>query len=109
MDSQPGSGNDAKTGPSGKPAGGFGQTAITTRMEGLKERMQNDEEIMGLIRAFQNDPEMQSLLMDPAVMSAVQAGDVSALMGNPAFLQLLNNPRVREIEKKLGITGEAAR
>lgn len=113
MGSQAGSNSDAKVSPPGKTAdlgkGGYNQTAITSQMEGLKERMQNDEGIMTLIRTFQNDPEMQSLLRDPAVLSAIQTGDVSTLMGNPAFLRVLNNPRVREIEKKLGTPGEATR
>lgn len=70
-------------------------------VEGLKERMLNDEGIMALIYALQSDPEMQALLADPAILGAVQSGDVGALKNNPAFLQLLDNPRIRQIEKKL--------
>jgi len=70
-------------------------------VEGLKERMLKDEGIMTLIRAMQEDPEMQAILRDPATVSAVQSGDIGALMNNPAFLKLLDSPWVREIEKKL--------
>src|SRR5208337_524948 len=62
---------------------------------------QNVGGIMELILSLQNDPDMQTILSDPSVMQAVQAGDTGALMNNPVFLKLINNPRVREIVKKM--------
>ena len=70
-------------------------------VEGLKQRMLDDEGIMALIYALQSDPELQALLANPAILGAVQSGDVAALVNNPAFLKLLNNPQIRQIEKKL--------
>jgi hypothetical protein len=83
-----------------------GNEAITPQIDELKERMRNDKGIMSLISALQNDPEMLALLNDPAIMSAVQSGDLGALTNSPAFMKLLDNPRVREIEKSLepGVT-----
>jgi Domain of unknown function (DUF4124) len=75
--------------------------SVAPDMEGLKERMLNDEGIMALIRALQNDPEMRALLNDPAILRAVQAMDIATLTNTPAFMKLLNNPRVREIEKRV--------
>jgi hypothetical protein len=60
---------------------------------------------MTLIRSMQNDPEMQALLRDPATIGAIQAGDFGSLANNPVFLKLLNNPRVREIEKRMQQNG----
>jgi hypothetical protein len=77
------------------------QSDIAPRVEGLQQRMLNDEGVMALIGSLQNDPEMQALLNDPAVLSAVQGGDIGTLLNNPAFMRILNNPRVREIGKKL--------
>jgi hypothetical protein len=34
-------------------------------------------------------------------MRAVQAGDINTLQNNPDFVKILNDPRVKEIEKKL--------
>lgn len=76
-----------------------GSTA--SRIEEVKGRLQNDEGSMALIRQLQDDPQMQALLSDPAVLRAVQAGDYGALMSNPAFMKLLNNPRVQQIEKRM--------
>jgi hypothetical protein len=67
--------------------------------------MMNDEGIMELILSLQNDPDMQTILSDPSVMQAVQAGDTGALMNNSVFLKLINNPRVREIVKKMNASG----
>ncbi len=67
----------------------------------LQHKMMSDQEIMGLIQSLQNDPEFKKLLEDPEVMKAVSAGDVAALTANPKFMQLLGNPTVREIQKKV--------
>ena len=81
--------------------GAVGKGAVATQVEGLKERMMNDEGIMRLISALQGDPEMQAILNDPAILNAVQSGDVNTLTHNPTFLKLLNNPRVKEIQKMM--------
>jgi PAS domain-containing protein len=44
---------------------------------------------------------MQALLSNPDIIRAVQSGDYSVLVTNPAFLRLLNNPRVQEIGKRM--------
>ena len=67
----------------------------------LKDRMLQDQGVMEQIRALQHDPEMQVLLSNPEVIRAVQSGDYSVLVTNPAFLRLLNNPRVKEIGKRM--------
>jgi len=67
----------------------------------LKDRMLQDQGVMEQIRALQTDPEMQVLLSNPDIIRAVQAGDYSVLVNNPAFLRLLNNPWVKEIGRRM--------
>jgi hypothetical protein len=67
----------------------------------LQDRMMNDKEIMSKIESLQNDPEFMRILEDPEVMKAVTSGDTAALMANPQFLKLMNNPTVRDIEQKV--------
>ena len=88
---------------SGQNAGD--NSRVPSQVEGMKERMMKDEGTMTLIRALQDDPEMQAILSDPAMVSALQSGDVATLMNNPDFMKLLNNPRVREIEKRVNSQG----
>jgi len=71
------------------------------QVDELQERMLQDEEVMSLIGALQNDPEIQALLSDPATLAEIQAGDIRALTGNPDFMKLLKNSKVRAIEQKM--------
>jgi hypothetical protein len=81
--------------PSGTASGTTGQIRI------LQEKMMNDQEIMGMIRSLQNDPDFKKALEDPSIRKAVQDGDVAALTANPAFMKLLNNATVKDIQKKV--------
>jgi hypothetical protein len=73
----------------------------TEQVRQLQERMLSDKEIMALIQDLQSDPEMQALLSDQSVLNAVKAGDVSALTRNPRFMRLLENARVKDIQRRL--------
>ena len=72
------------------------------QVQELQQKMLTDEQTMALILSLQNDPEMQALLKDPALLEAVQAGDLSALTANPRFMKLLDNAKVKEIQKRVG-------
>lgn len=70
-------------------------------LDSVRQRIQGDPEVMGMIGSLQDDPDFQEVLKDPAVMAAVYSGDVSALLANPKFMKILNSHAVQEIEKKL--------
>ena len=74
----------------------------TPQVQELQQKMLGDEQTMALILSLKDDPEMQALLNDPAVLEAVQAGDLAALSANPRFMKLLDNARVKEIKKRVG-------
>lgn len=79
----------------------FTASSAATEVQVLQQKMMNDKEIMSLIQSLQNDPEFKKLLEDPAIVKAVKAGDLAALSADPRFIQLLNNPTVHEIQKKV--------
>ncbi len=81
--------------------GETGQGDVKAQVQEMQGKLLNDDGVMALILSLQNDPEVQALLSDPAVMSAVAAGDINALAGNPRFMELLNKPQVREIQKRV--------
>jgi hypothetical protein len=101
MDTAPAANNgravNSATAGQGADAGG----PIAPQVEQLKERMQNDEGTMAVVRALLSDPQMQALLNDPTVLRAAQAGDFGALLNNPDFMKLLANPKVQEIGKRM--------
>jgi Tfp pilus assembly ATPase PilU len=75
---------------------------VSGQVQELQQKMLSDEQTMALILSLKDDPEMQALLSDPAVVSAVQSGDLSTLTANPRFMKLLDNAKVREIQKRVG-------
>ncbi len=76
--------------------------SVTPQLQELQQKILGDEQNMALIMALQNDPGMQVLLSDSAVLDAVQAGDLGALMANPRFMKLLDNAKIKEIQKRVG-------
>jgi len=67
----------------------------------LQQKMMGDPDIINRILLLQNDPDIQAVLKDPAIMKAINAGDFNALMSNPKFMKLLNNPKIQDIGKKV--------
>lgn len=77
--------------PRPEAAGGIGE---------IQRMLMADEEVMGMIEALADDPEIRKLLADPAVAEALRSGDVAALLANPEFMSILGHPGVREIQKE---------
>ncbi|MEK6744166.1 MAG: hypothetical protein AABZ15_11170 [Nitrospirota bacterium] len=67
----------------------------------LQDKMMSDKDVMSMIQSLKDDPQFTKILEDPEIMNAVNSGDTAALMANPKFLQLLHNPTVRDIQKKV--------
>ena len=86
-------------------SGSVGTTVDPSQVKELQERMLNDQGVMALVMALQNDPEMQSLLADPKLLEAIQAGDFGALLSDSRVRKLLDNPRVKEIGTRLDKKG----
>jgi hypothetical protein len=75
--------------------------AINAEIQTLHTLMENDQEIMNKINSLQNDPDFQEIMRDPAIINALNSGNIAALISNPKFMRLLNNETVQEIQKKL--------
>ena len=71
------------------------------QIQQLQKRMMSDKEVVEMILSLQNDPEVQKILQDPEIMKAVNAGDMDALLSNPKFMKLLENPTIHEIREKV--------
>jgi hypothetical protein len=83
------------------PSQGVGGNA-KEEVDALRGAMMSDQDIMGIVLALHDDPAFKKVLQDPAIMKAVNSGDLAALMSNPEFMKLLSHPKVREIKTKLG-------
>ena len=61
-----------------------------------------DPQILSLVMALQNDPDVLAVLNDPSVMQAIAARDLNALQDNAKILKLENNPTIRQILDLVG-------
>ena len=77
------------------------KTSTNEKVQSIQESIMSDQNIMALIFSLQNDPDIQELLNDPVILNAVNSGDFTALMSNPKFINILQNPTIKKIQKKV--------
>ncbi len=70
-------------------------------IQDVQKSLMADEDIFKIILSLQDDPKIQEILSDPETMRAVQSGDLQSLMSNPKFMELLNHPKIKAINKKV--------
>jgi len=71
------------------------------QLEAVQRRILGDDSILNAASALQADPQFQDILNDPSVMEALRAGNIDVLQRNPKVLRLLDDPRMKEINKKV--------
>jgi len=86
-------------GPFVQSTGGDNTVLPPGQLPRIQERLISDEAVFKKIQALQDDPDIQAVLSDPALMDALRAGDLNAVTSNPKFMRLLENPAVQEIMK----------
>lgn len=75
--------------------------ASTPQVDAAQRRILGDDTLMSLVTALENDPQLQDVLQDPAIMDAIRAGNLDALEQNAKVQRLMDNPKIQEINKKL--------
>jgi len=70
-------------------------------LETLQQRILANPDIANSLNALKDDPEMQQVLRDPKIMEAIQKGDLEYLKANPRIVDLMRNPTVQYLYKKL--------
>jgi hypothetical protein len=56
---------------------------------------------MQSILQLQNNPNVQNILSDPALMQQIHANDFDALMQNPKIQQLMNDSAMRDLTRQM--------
>jgi len=75
--------------------------ASNPQVDAAQRRILGDDALMSLVSALENDPQLQDVLQDPAIMDAIRAGNLDALEQNAKVQRLMDNPKIQEINKKL--------
>lgn len=68
-----------------------------TDLEAIQSQMLQIPDLFSMIEALQGDPQVQAVLSDPEIMSAVAAGDFATLMNHPKIISLTKNANMREV------------
>ena len=55
---------------------------------------------MDKISSLSQDADVMRVMQDPAIMKAIEEGDIASLMSNDKFMQILNDPTIQAIVKK---------
>jgi len=71
------------------------------QIQALQQLLTGDPELLQMIFALLNDPDIQGILSDPSIIEAVNQGDIETLSANPKFMELLDNPEIEAITRKL--------
>jgi len=72
-----------------------------SQLEDLQRRILGDDSVMNSVTALQGDPLFQDILNDPSILDALRSGNLEALERNPKVLRLMDDPRVKDITRKL--------
>lgn len=78
-------------------------SGYASEIQSLQQQMIGDPEIINMLTALQNDPEVQAALADPEFMRLVTSGNLGALQSNPRFQRLINNPSLRAIRDHMSV------
>ncbi len=71
------------------------------QIQKLQDRMLSDSQVMALIAALRDDPDLQVLLNDPSFMQAISARDINTLTNDPRFMKLFSNPLIKKIIERM--------
>ncbi|HIG39565.1 MAG: hypothetical protein ABGY96_20040 [bacterium] len=78
-----------------------GQSALITRgdtrLEAIRTGLMGNDSTMTIIRGLQHDPDVQAILRDPEIMSAIRRLDFETLGNNPKIQRLMNNTDVKKL------------
>lgn len=74
---------------------------IKGEIQAFQEKILSDSELLNIILPLQDNSDFKSALEDPSIIEAVNEGDMEALLSNPKFIKLLNNPEILNIRDKI--------
>ena len=82
-------------------AAAAGVSTATADIEAMQRRLVTDPDIMAMIMALRDDPELTAALADPALLQAVTTGDLDAVRGNERFRELMEHPGIHAIIERV--------
>jgi len=82
----------------GSPVGSTrGSPPKQAELQATQSRLMQSPNLLSMILGLQSDPDVQAILADPEIMSALASGDYATLMNHPKIIALTSNAKVREV------------
>ena len=82
----------------GSPVGSTrGSPPKQAELQTMQSRIMQSPNLLSMILGLQSDPDVQAVLADPEIMSALASGDYATLMNHPQIIALTSNAKVREV------------
>jgi hypothetical protein len=69
----------------------------SAELQAMQLRMTENPNLFSMIQALQSDPDVQAVLADPEIISAIASGNYAVLMKHPKIIALTDNAKMREI------------
>jgi hypothetical protein len=70
-------------------------------VEKAQTMLMKDPEAMQVVASMASDPNFKELLDDPASVAALKSGDMAALLKNPRFLAIMQDPKMQDMAAKV--------
>jgi len=83
------------------PSAPTGAPGTGAQVRDLQVQMASDPTMAASLLQLSELPEMQAVLSDPEIMSAIERGDLGALEANPKIQKLMGNSTVRDLSQQI--------
>lgn len=67
----------------------------------MQRQLMGAPDILSMITALQDDPQVRAALADPRLMRAVSTGNLDTLRNDPSFRALLSHPGIRAVIERV--------
>ncbi|MBK1648397.1 hypothetical protein [Rhabdochromatium marinum] len=75
--------------------------ATSQQIESLQQQITQNQGLLDMIMALQNDPTIRQALADDELLSAIASRDLERLRQHPTIQKLLENPQLRQIIEQM--------
>lgn len=77
------------------------KNSLNRGIQNLQKSMISNADIINKIISLQDDPDIQEILQDPAIMDDIESGNLQGLLNSPKFMGLMDKSNLQEIMKQV--------
>lgn len=74
--------------------------SVASSVQQIQSSITSNTSLMSAIMQMQNNPEMQAVLSDPALMQAIQSFNIEAIQNHPKIIRLMQSQEMQKIQSR---------